>query len=51
VLFRSLFSHSVTTFGVLAHAIATSIASQDPRLALKKLREVERVALPKFAKP
>lgn len=45
-----LFSHSVTTFGVLAHAIATSIASQDPHLALKKLREVERVALPKFAK-
>lgn len=45
-----LFSHSVTTFGVLAHAIATSIASQDPQLALKKLREVERVALPKFAK-
>jgi len=45
-----LFSHSVTTFGVLAHAIATAIASQDPQLALKKLREVERVALPKFAK-
>ena len=45
-----LFSHSVTAFGVLAHAIATSIASQDPQLALKKLREVERVALPKFAK-
>jgi len=45
-----LFSHSVTTFGVLAHAIATAIASQDPQLALKKLREVERVALPNFAK-
>jgi len=45
-----LFSHSVTTFGVLAHAIATSIASADPQLALKKLREVERVALQKFAK-
>ncbi|MFZ1377630.1 MAG: MurR/RpiR family transcriptional regulator [Geothrix sp.] len=45
-----LFSHSVTTFGVLVHAIATAIASQDPQLALKKLREVERVALPKFAK-
>ncbi len=45
-----LFSHSVTTFGVLVHAIATAIASQDPQLALKKLREMERVALPKFAK-
>ena len=45
-----LFSHSVTAFGVLAHAIATSIASADPQLALKKLREVERVALQKFAK-
>ena len=45
-----LFSHSVTAFGVLAHAIATSIASQAPQQALKKLREVERVARQKFAK-
>jgi DNA-binding MurR/RpiR family transcriptional regulator len=45
-----LFSHSVTAFGVLAHAIATSIASQAPQRALNKLREVERVAQRKFAK-
>jgi DNA-binding MurR/RpiR family transcriptional regulator len=45
-----LFSHSVTAFGVLAHAIATSIASQAPQKALNKLREVERVAHSKFAK-
>jgi DNA-binding MurR/RpiR family transcriptional regulator len=45
-----LFSHSVTAFGVLAHAIATSIASQAPQQAINKLREVERVAQKKFAK-
>ena len=45
-----LFSHSVTAFGVLAHAIATTIASQAPQQALNKLREVERVAQRKFAK-
>jgi DNA-binding MurR/RpiR family transcriptional regulator len=45
-----LFSHSLTAFGVLAHAIATSIASQDPQVALSKMREVERVARKKFAK-
>jgi DNA-binding MurR/RpiR family transcriptional regulator len=45
-----LFSHSVTAFGVLAHAIATSIASQAPQQALSKMREVERVAQQKFAK-
>ena len=45
-----LYSHSVTTFGVLAHAIATSIASQTPQQTLSKLREVERVARQKFAK-
>lgn len=45
-----LFSHSVTAFGVLAHAIATSIASQDPQQSLTKLREVERVARQKFAR-
>jgi DNA-binding MurR/RpiR family transcriptional regulator len=43
-----LFSHSVTTFGVLAHAIATSIASQAPQKALTKMREAERVAHRKF---
>ncbi len=45
-----LFSHSVTAFGVLAHAIVTSIASQTPQQTLSKLREVERVARQKFAK-
>jgi DNA-binding MurR/RpiR family transcriptional regulator len=38
-----LYTHSLTTFNVLAHAIATSIASQAPQRALNKLREVERV--------
>ena len=46
-----LFTHSLTTFGILTHAIATSIASQDPQRALNKLREVERVAQQKFSKP
>ncbi len=45
-----LYSHSVTAFGVLAHAIATSIASQSPQKALTKMREAERVAHRKFAK-
>jgi DNA-binding MurR/RpiR family transcriptional regulator len=45
-----LFSHSLTAFGVLAHAISTSIASQSPQRALSKMREVERVAHRKFAK-
>jgi DNA-binding MurR/RpiR family transcriptional regulator len=45
-----LFSHSLTAFGILAHAIATSIASQAPQEALSKMREVERVASRKFAK-
>ncbi|MBP1628528.1 MAG: transcriptional regulator, partial [Holophagaceae bacterium] len=43
-----LFSHSLAAFGALAHAIATSIARQDPKGSLRKLREVERVARPKF---
>lgn len=43
------FSHSLAAFGVLAHAIATTIARQDPKRALRKMREVERVAGPKFA--
>ena len=46
-----LFSHSATTFGLLAHAIATSIASQSPQKALDKMREAERVAHRKFARP
>lgn len=43
------YSHSLAAFGVVAHAIATTIARQDPKRALKKMREVERVARPKFA--
>jgi len=43
-----LFSHSLAAFGTLAHAIATSIARQDPKGSLRKLREVEKVAKPKF---
>jgi DNA-binding MurR/RpiR family transcriptional regulator len=45
-----LYSHSQTAFGVLAHAIATSIASQAPQRALSQMREVEQVAHRKFAK-
>lgn len=45
-----LFSHSLAAFGVLAHALATSLAREDPMSSLKKLHEVERVARPKFAK-
>jgi len=44
-----LFSHSLAAFGVLAHAIATLIASQDAKAALRRMREVERVASFKFA--
>ncbi len=43
------YSHSLAAFGVLAHAIATTIVRQDPKGALRKMREVERVARPKFA--
>ncbi|MBK8792999.1 MAG: MurR/RpiR family transcriptional regulator [Holophaga sp.] len=43
-----LFSHSLAAFGVLAHALATTIAREDPKSSLKKLHEVERVARPKF---
>lgn len=45
-----LFSHSLSAFGVLAHALATTIAREDPQSSLKKLHEVERVARPKFTK-
>lgn len=45
-----LFSHSLAAFGVVAHAIATTIASQTPEKALNKLREEERVAQSKFAR-
>jgi len=45
------YSHSLAAFGVLAHAIATTIARQDPKGALRKMREVERIAGPKFATP
>jgi DNA-binding MurR/RpiR family transcriptional regulator len=44
-----LFSHSLAAFGVLAHAIVTLIASQDAKGALRRMREVERVASSKFA--
>lgn len=42
------FSHSLAAFGVVAHAIATTLARRDPKGALKKMREVERVARTKF---
>ena len=43
-----LHSHSLAAFTVLGQAIATTIASKDRELALKRLREAERVARPKF---
>lgn len=45
-----LFSHSLAAFGVVAHALATSIARMDPKGSLRKLHEVERIAGPKFTK-
>lgn len=45
-----LFSHSLAAFGVIAHAIATTIASQSPEKFLSKLRDEERVAQQKFAR-
>ena len=44
-----LYSHSLAAFAVLAHAIATSVATRDREGILLKLREAERVARPKFA--
>lgn len=43
------YSHSLAAFGVLAHAVATTLVRQDPKGALRKMREVERIAGPKFA--
>lgn len=43
-----LYSYSLSAFAVLAHTIATTIASKDRELAIKRLREAERVARPKF---
>jgi len=45
-----LFSHSLAAFGVLAHALATAIAREDPQGSLRKLHETERIAGPKYAK-
>ena len=45
-----LFSHSLAAFGVLAHALAISLAREDPMISLKKLHAVQRVARPNFAK-
>jgi DNA-binding MurR/RpiR family transcriptional regulator len=41
-----LFSHSLAGFNVLIHTIATAVASRDPELALRRLREAERIAAP-----
>jgi DNA-binding MurR/RpiR family transcriptional regulator len=43
-------NHSLAAFGVLAHAIATAIARHDAPASLKRMREVERVAKPKFTR-
>jgi DNA-binding MurR/RpiR family transcriptional regulator len=43
-----LFSHSMASFGVLAHALATAIARKDAKASLALLREVESIARPKF---
>lgn len=39
-----LFSHSLSAFSVVAHTIATSLASRDRVEAIQRLRESERVA-------
>lgn len=44
-----LFSHSLAAFGVLAYALATSLARTDAQASLNRLKEVDRIARPKFA--
>jgi len=44
-----LYSHSLAAFGVLAHAIATAVASQDREGSIRRYHEAERIARPKFA--
>lgn len=43
-----LYSHSIATLSVLAHGIATALAAKDREGSLRKLREADRVARPKF---
>lgn len=45
-----LFSHSLATFGSIAHALATTIAREHAEDALEHLHEVEQVARPKFTR-
>jgi DNA-binding MurR/RpiR family transcriptional regulator len=46
-----LYSHSLAAFSVLAHAIATALATQDREATLRRLREAERIAKPLFTAP
>ncbi len=43
-----LYSFSPAAFSVVAHAIATTLASKDRQAALKRLKEADRVARPQF---
>jgi DNA-binding MurR/RpiR family transcriptional regulator len=43
-----LFSHSLAAFAVVAHTLATGIASRDREGAIQRLRESEKVARPQF---
>lgn len=44
-----LFSHSLASFAVVAHTLATGLASRDREGAIQRLRESEKVARPQFA--
>ena len=43
-----LYSFSPAAFSVVAHAIATTLASKDRQAALKRLKEADRVSRPQF---
>lgn len=44
-----LFSHSLAAFAVVAHTLATGLASRDREGAIQRLRESEKVARTQFA--
>ena len=44
-----LYSHSLAAFSVLAHGIATALATRDREATVKRLQEAERVTRPQFA--
>ncbi len=45
-----LYSHSMASFAVLSHAIATAVAAIERDQAIKRSREADRVSRPQFVK-